>query len=127
MIGYRRVIPRDLFNEGNLLKCYGQLYIELERMRLEHLLVQRSEAGPFVIQQSQDDGSLSITNVTLIAHGRPCLLYRPLNSRAPYPLWLLSPDGATDDVCVFKDDGSFTDEMRDFLTREDDDDGEDED
>jgi len=33
-MSYTRVIPRDLFNEANLLKCYGQIYIEVERMSL---------------------------------------------------------------------------------------------
>ncbi len=27
---YARVIPRDLFNEANLLKCFGNLYLRLE-------------------------------------------------------------------------------------------------
>jgi hypothetical protein len=31
-MGYTRVIPRDLFNEANLLKCIGGLYIALEHV-----------------------------------------------------------------------------------------------
>ena len=30
---YTRVIPRDLFNEGDLLKCYGRLWILLDETR----------------------------------------------------------------------------------------------
>ncbi len=30
---YKRVIPRDLFNEANLLKCYGALWIALDNAR----------------------------------------------------------------------------------------------
>lgn len=27
---YERVVPRDLFNEANLLKCIGKLVLEIE-------------------------------------------------------------------------------------------------
>lgn len=32
-MSYFRVIPRDLFNEASLLKCYGRLAILLDDMR----------------------------------------------------------------------------------------------
>jgi hypothetical protein len=32
-VSYFRVIPRDLFNEASLLKCYGRLAILLDDMR----------------------------------------------------------------------------------------------
>lgn len=33
MARYIRVVPRDLFNEGDLLKCYGRLWILLDERR----------------------------------------------------------------------------------------------
>ena len=33
-MSYPRVIPRDLFNEASLLKCYGQVYLKLEELGL---------------------------------------------------------------------------------------------
>ena len=111
-MSYLRVIPRDLFNEGNLLKCYGQLYLNLEKLRLEECLEHHAETDQFRIRQNEADGSLSIGNVILIVRGQQVHLSRPLNARTAYPLWASTGDH---DYKVFNDDGTFTDEMRDFL------------
>ena len=37
---YNRVIPRDLFNEANLLKCMGQLYLCLEAANLKYVYLE---------------------------------------------------------------------------------------
>lgn len=111
---YLRVIPRDLFNEGNLLKCYGQLYLNLEREGLENALFHDDDTGPFQVEQSSDDGSLSLRNVTLMLRGMPVRLRRPLNARSAYPLWAsMTEDG--EEVAVFNDDGTFTDDMQFLL------------
>lgn len=111
---YLRVIPRDLFNEGNLLKCFGQLYLGLEALRMENCLVQHTDTE-FDVAQSEDDGSLTLENVQLEIRGTSYYLHRPMNSRRPYPLWVRTGD---DDVEVFRDDGSFTPEMLAFLRRD---------
>lgn len=112
---YLRVIPRDLFNEGNLLKCYGQLHLNLEKMGMEDCLVYE-DGGPFRVIQDQSDGSTYLSNVQLIVRGEVIPLRRPLNSREPYPLWVYLPDG---EFQVFDDDGSFTPDMVAFLRGED--------
>lgn len=112
-MSYLRVIPRDLFNEGNLLKCYGQLYLELEKLRMEDCLGHHGQDGPFRVKQWADDGSLSLQNVILVVRGQQVHLSRPLNSRSPYPLWAIKPDG--NELQVFNVDGTFTEEMREFL------------
>lgn len=112
-MSYRRVIPRDLFNEGNLLKCYGQLYLNLEKLRLEECLEHHADTDQFRIRQNEEDGSLTIQNVILVVRGRQVKLSRPLNARSPYPLWAIVED---DELQVFNTDGTFTDEMREFLT-----------
>jgi hypothetical protein len=109
---YRRVIPRDLFNEGDLLKCYGQLYLELEKLRMEDCLEHHADDGPFRIRQCEADGSLSIGNVILVVRGMQVQLSRPLNARAKYPLWA-SVDGT--EYRVFDVDGKLSDEFREFL------------
>lgn len=112
---YVRVIPRDLFNEANLLKCYGQLYLNLETWnggRVE--LVALEDGEPFDIRQDQNSGALSIVNVQLIVRGEACALERPLNSRQPWPLWLTTEDDEA--IPVFNNDGSFSDEMKAFLS-----------
>lgn len=116
-MSYVRVIPRDLFNEANLLKCYGQLYINLERMGLEECLVMGDINGRFDIWQDENDGSLTVTNVVLTIHGDVVPLLRPLNSREPYPLWATVRDiyGEPDELEVFNVDGTFTAQFEHFL------------
>lgn len=113
---YRRVIPRDLFNEGNLLKCYGRLYLELEKLGLQDYLVHRADDDVFRVRQNEADGSLTLQNVILVVRGHQITLRRPLNSRSPYPLWATINEDA-DELQVFNGDGSLTDEMREFLTQ----------
>lgn len=110
---YVRVIPRDLFNEGNLLKCYGQLYLNLEKMGMEDCLVYE-DGGPFQVIQDQSDGSTYLSNVRLIVRGEVIPLRRPLNSRDPYPLYA-DIDPENEPIPVFNDAGDFSADMRDFL------------
>lgn len=97
-MAYTRVIPRDLFNEGNLLKCMGQLYLKLDAPGTSRAVLDH-EGGPFVIEQSPYDGSISVVNVNLSIDGEPVRLYRPLNSRETYPLWF---------ACDIDEDEVFT-------------------
>lgn len=110
---YKRVIPRDLFNEGNLLKCYGQLYIELEKLGMENNLLYDNATGAFCTYQFSEDGSLTLLNVALVAHGSTVKLVRPLNSRQPYPLWAYPNEER--EIQVFDDSGRFTPDMLSFL------------
>lgn len=111
---YTRVIPRDLFNEANLLKCYGQIYINLERMNVDARLIEPD--GAFRIEQNDATGGTWVTNVPFIVRGERVELERPLNSREPFPLYATTRDDA--EYCVFNDDGSFTDEFTAFLIGE---------
>lgn len=91
-MSYMRVIPRDLFNEANLLKCYGQLWLKLEPYFNSGIkLIFVDEAipwhAPFDIQQDPSNGSLTIKNIILTIHGKTFELERPLNSRDPWPLY----------------------------------------
>lgn len=111
-MAYRRVVPRDLFNEASLLKCYGQLYIALETSQTpEAVLV--GDGKPFDVQEDFGSGGTFLSNVKLLVRGTPCKLLRPLNSREKWPLYLIGDD--EDETTVFNDDGSFTEEMLQFL------------
>src|SRR5262249_54620035 len=105
--GYMRVIPRDLFNEANLLKCLGHFWIKTEGSR--HVRIEHA-GGPFVIAQDESDGSLSVGNVHVFIRDQLCTLTRPLNSRAPWPLYLRSE--THDEVPVFMEDGELSPELR---------------
>jgi hypothetical protein len=106
---YQRVIPRDLFNEANLLKCYGQLWLKLEMYgnqgaSLEHY------GNFFITEQDSDDGSLSIYNIRLIIGSETFRLRRPLNSREPWPLYCYLQEAA-EELAIFTDDGELTEEF----------------
>jgi len=112
MSGYSRVIPRDLFNEANLLKCLGQVYLNLERCDAPDcsLVADETADDGFDIGQNENSGAIFATNVTLFIQGEPMDLFRPLNSRHPWPLRMVDQDG--EETPVFNDDGSFTDDMK---------------
>jgi hypothetical protein len=111
-MSYRRVIPRDLFNEANLLKCYGQIYLNVESLPVEYAAVVSLEwdgegtLDAFAIEQREDDGSLSCANVSLMVADTAVRLHRPLNSREPWPLYA-TPDDDTE-LSVFDAGGHFS-------------------
>jgi hypothetical protein len=111
-MSYIRVIPRDLFNEASLLKCFGQIFINLETAELRNVELAHDGAA-FEVQQDNDSGSTSVSNVMLMVRGKPCRLYRPLNSREAWPLYLLEDND--EEIAVFDDEGSFSREMKEFL------------
>jgi len=110
-MSYRRVIPRDLFNEANLLKCLGHLYITLETTR-SNAKFDVEDLPVFDIEQDANDGSISVANLPFSVDGRKVHLSRPLNTRAAWPLYLSRPDDPDfDPIRVFEDTGFFTDDM----------------
>tara|TARA_Y100000815_G_C13240271_1_gene461554 strand:+ start:296 stop:643 length:348 start_codon:yes stop_codon:yes gene_type:complete len=115
-MSYKRTIPRDLFNEGNLLKCYGQIYLQLEKLGMEDCLDHRDVDDAFQIEQDVASGDLHIANVQLLVRGDNIALFRPINARGPFPLYAYVQDD--EEISVFKDDGSFSEEMLEFLERE---------
>lgn len=113
-MSYIREIPRDLFNEANLLKCYGRIYINLETADAPGVeLVYDDGDRAFEVEQDIC-GDLTITNVKLMVRGVECKLYRPLNSREEWPLNMRDADYV--ETPVFDADGSFSAEMLEFLT-----------
>lgn len=84
---YRRVVPRDLFNEASLLKCLGQLYLRTEQFPYHVRLLHTGHE--FHVMQDQNDGSIHSGSITLLIGGKAYDHSRPLNSREPWPLWLV--------------------------------------
>lgn len=83
---YQRVIPRDLFNEANLLKCVGKLALLHHDGLLPFEMDYDDE--PFIIEQS-DCGHFFIDNISFYTPGYDPLPVRvgvPVNSRRPWPL-----------------------------------------
>lgn len=114
---YTRVIPRDLFNEANLLKCLGKLVIALEdNYRLEdaHLEDAHLEdfGQAFSIDQNPEDGSIFVENLPFMVKQVQYNLYRPLNSREDWPLYVATGE---DDIPVFDNFGGLSPEFKGFL------------
>jgi hypothetical protein len=116
LVQYRRVLPRDLFNEANLLKCYGRLWILIEgrekQARLEEEYCMR-----FDIVQDDASGAITISNLYFTVRGVRYRLMRPLNSREAWPLLVehMDPEADFESIPVFDDEGNFTPEMLAFL------------
>lgn len=110
---YQRVIPRDLFNESNLLKCLGKLYLCLETVNLSGVELEH-DGEAFDIDQDESTGGLFVRNVVLIVRGEKMNLWRPLNSRYAWPLYLTTSDD--EEYSVFDDEGDLSVEMLQFLS-----------
>jgi hypothetical protein len=100
--------PRDLFNHANLLKCYGRLALILHNRGFGdqlQILSGDHNGERFDIAHTQDgDSYIANVDVTNLS-GKSLELYRPLNSRDPWPLVCIYHDDMYD---VFDEYGKFT-------------------
>jgi len=117
-MAYLRVIPRDLFNEADLLKCLGKLEILLDNMEGHNASLTfdgslNATAG-FDIEQNPDDGSIYSTTVEFSVSCDHYELYRPLNSREKWPLYVRF-DGADGDIRVYEESGNLSREFCEFI------------
>ena len=117
---YRRVIPRDLFNESNLLKCVGKLCIELEKIGYENeLLFDEDEATYFQVRQEIHSGWTYMQNIYFVWDNVRYGLVRPLNSRDTWPLYLSARALEDGPMQLFDEAGKLTDEFLDHFFGED--------
>lgn len=114
-MSYYRVIPRDLFNEANLLKCLGQLYLKLEELNTPLVKLYTEdfeEEKGFEVQQNSSNGSLFVANILLEIKGEIYTIFRPLNSRHPWPVYIIYKD---DYFKLFDDFGELSDDFVNIL------------
>lgn len=111
-MSYVRVLPRDLFNEADLLKCMGRLWIELDRLGTSRARIVEEDVPSFIVEQDDSDGSIFVSNVTFEVDGVVHRLRRPLNARRSYPLMDLGPDDDFDSIPVFEEDGSLSESFK---------------
>jgi hypothetical protein len=114
-MSYKRVIPRDLFNEAKLLKCLGQLSLIIHDgvgvprgLSLEH---ENPEEG-FRIEQDDSTGAIYCSNLECFFGGRLIGLRSPLNSKEAYPLQFVLED---DEGSVFNANGMLAVEFKTLL------------
>ena len=116
---YRRVVPRDLFNESKLLKCMGQLALLIHdgqdkngrptpKLNLEH------DGEDFDIDLDPMVDGLYANNVKIIAKGQLLRLYSAYNSKEAYTL--MCYDDEIGEIEVFNNDGTLTDEFIEYVT-----------
>lgn len=87
----KRVLPRDAFNDANLLKCIGQLTLLIEEGRIS--LTYEYDGLPFNILQDPSDGSTYVENVRFYTSDGEFIHHkRALNSRDLWPLILVKDD-----------------------------------
>ena len=115
MSDYKRVIPRDFFNEAKLLKCMGLLALkELDQMLpkgVDIRIESRSEekdAG-FDIYRDEGNDGLYVGNYNVVINDEIYTAYTKYNSKDNYPLYIQDEDYV--DYLVFDEQGEFTDEF----------------
>lgn len=124
MTSYTRVIPRDLFNEGDLLNLYGRLVILLGKTNGHDAAFGQDQVPSFDIIQDESSGSLTIANLVFTVRGERCRLTRPLNSLRKWSLWLTPwNDPDSEEIAVFDDQGNLSPEMLALISTPGQDDG----
>lgn len=107
---YKRVSPRDLFNEGKLLKCLGQLTLAIHENKIQGITFTDS-GKPFKIGL-HDAGYLTATaGIKYKKNGEELWFGTSYNSKAAYPLICLVD---WEEMEVFDESGKFTSEFLDF-------------
>lgn len=110
---YRRTLPRDAFNEADLLKMVGKLWIAVHENHPGNTArFVEEDVARFEIEQDPSSGSISVVNLTFEVAGVRHLLERPLNSRDPWPLWARdAQDPDAEEIRVFDAEGRLSEEM----------------
>ena len=87
-MSYRRVIPRDLFNEAKLLKCLAFISLKIHDGKIQGLNINHEdESRGFKIEQNDLDGSIHVSNLHFFDEaGTPVYFCHPLNNKGNFPL-----------------------------------------
>jgi hypothetical protein len=113
---YTRVVPRDMMNEGNLLKCLGGFKIRLDEIHEHNAYIEEGNHDEgFDICQDESSGSIHLRGFRLFIDDEEWLLERSLNIKESWPLLARSTDGEETEVYVFNDDGSLSDDLLDLI------------
>lgn len=106
MSNYKRILPRDLFNEAKLLKCIGKIALlhcdeKIPGLKIEYI----NQSKGFEIKQEKSDGSIYISNMKFKDEkGRTINFYTSLNDKSPWPL-VMEYQGS--DYYPINDDGEY--------------------
>lgn len=115
---YKRVIPRDFFNESKLLKCMGFLALRiLDNEVPEGINIKISENGnPFKISHYAMWDILYVSNYAIEINGQDYICGTTINSKEPFPFYCIVEDEQIE-VEIFDSNGNFsTDFIEQFTT-----------
>lgn len=110
--GHRRVIPRDFFNEGKLLKCMGVVALKIINNLVPNNIEMyfEEDGSAFNIVLNPENNFLELINYPIIINNRRFILGTRYNSKDNFPLYLTDYDDYLE-VLVLNEDGNFTDEF----------------
>ena len=113
---YTRVVPRDLFNESQLLKCLGRLALLVEGGLGPPGLTFEAMGGRFEIEMRPFDGGIFVAQGLAFKVGKSLLsLHVPLYARdSRYPLLCDDLDLGLE-VYVFFEDGRLSQDFLDYV------------
>lgn len=113
-MSYKRVLPRDYFNESKLLKCLGHLALQIHNGRDKaagiDVEIYDNSGASFNIQLSEC-GHLYEINHPVKVGGENVIMMTPYNSKANYPLIC---EHGIENYDVFTTEGEFTEEFINF-------------
>ena len=107
---YNRVIPRDFFNEGKLLKCMGVLALSiLDNKTPDGIEIHIDGSGEaFDIVLDQEWSILEVINYNVTINGEEYRVGTTYNSKDNFPLYVIVDDV---EILVFDENGKFSDEF----------------
>lgn len=117
-MSYRRVVPRDLFNEANLLKCLGKISVSILDNKFYPVKLKEYHDDEmfegFYIEQTES-GDIVCTNYRVYdPEGDEITFFSGLNSRRPWPLMFYNKFDESIDYAL-NEDGSISQEFMTFL------------
>lgn len=106
-MSYKRVLPRDLFNEAKLLKCVGKLTLMIEDGLLPDWHY-HYDGDPFNIVQDPNDGSISVANISFWCKAKSLNMVHictPLNSKYNWPAMMRTSED--EEYFIFSEEGKY--------------------
>lgn len=102
-MSYKRVLPRDAFNEAKLLKCIGKLILMIEDGDLPAWHY-HYDGESFNVVQDPSDGSIFVENITFWRNKKQVHVFTPLNSKEAWPALFIDGD---DEYYLFGKNGNY--------------------
>lgn len=109
-----RIIPRDLFNEGNLLYCWARLSLWVLDFNDPRVVVEYDPYRQFEVDQNPHTGEIFMVNMYLIIDGGEYEFARALNDKVRHNFYLITDD---EEIAVFNEDYTITAEFRAVVER----------